>query len=133
MDVYRISHSGKVYEFAPITFMNRFENYNVDFSEGIIPDVDFNTLKDVVVSEDIKNDLDWFPLPERGVVWGDYIGDIALREAVANILGGSSISQSAAATRAVEPKPLRKVEMERPMKMGMYLPESDRERLTTVE
>ena len=134
MDVYRISHSGKVYEFAPITFMNRFENYNVDFSEGIIPDVDFNALKNGVLSEEIKNDLEWFPLPERGVVWGDYMGDIALREAVANILGGSSISSvSQAATRAVEPKPLRKVEMPRPMEMGMYLTERDREKLTTVE
>ena len=89
MDVMIMSYGGDYYEFAPITFMNEFPNYNVDFSEGIKADVDFDVLRTQVSDEQLQEALRWFPLPEQGAFWGNYLEDIALGEAVAKILGGT--------------------------------------------
>ena len=40
-----------------------------------------------IKDEDLLDKLGWFPLPEMGATWGNYMYDIALGEAVANILG----------------------------------------------
>lgn len=141
MDVYRISVSGKTYEFAPITFMNKFENYNVDFNDGIVPDIDFDALMDKVKNENLKGALDWYPLPAAGAAWGDYLSDIALGEAVANILGGTIFEVSspqgkafaAPATRAAGSQKMGKfktIESERVA--GMYLWEHEREQLRNL-
>jgi hypothetical protein len=87
MDVITQYVGAKRYEFAPITFMNRFPNYDVDFAEGIPADIDFAKLQTTVKDKDLLDKLEWFPLPEMGATWGNYMYDIALGEAVADILG----------------------------------------------
>lgn len=138
MDVMAVVQGSTRYEFAPITFMNLFEGYDVDFSDGIPADRDFSVLKDHLKDEDMADALDWYPLPELYVSWGDYLSDIGLGEAVANILGGSIFDTSAEesklwrkqpATRASAVKKQRAVEMAKPAKMGMYLMEHEREML----
>lgn len=130
MDVMSVRYGSSYYEFAPITFMNLFDGYDVDFSDGIPADIDFATLKNKVTNEDMKDALDWYPLPELYAAWGDYLTDIGLGEAVANILGGTifgasgeeaKFSQQHPVTRASSAPLRRGVEMERPAKMGMYV------------
>ena len=141
MDVYTMAYGGKYYEFAPITFMNLFDNYNVNFADGIIPDVDFETIMNSIKDEDLKDRIDWYPLPEQGAAWGDYLFDIALGEAVANILGGTIFPTSAASARFSMPQrvttrsaqSVRKVEIEQPEVMGMFLTEADRKQLEMVK
>jgi hypothetical protein len=87
MDVITKYVGAKRYEFAPITFMNRFPNYDVNFSEGIPADIDFAKLQTTIKDKDLLDKLGWFPLPEMGATWGNYMYDIALGEAVADILG----------------------------------------------
>ena len=96
MDVMIMSYGGDYYEFAPITFMNEFPNYKVDFSEGIKADVDFDVLRAQTSNEQLQEALRWFPLPEQGAYWGNYLEDIALGEAVAKILGGTIFSSASA-------------------------------------
>lgn len=96
MDVMIMSVSGQYYEFAPITFMNEFPNYNVDFSEGIDADIDFDLLRVQLKDEAMQEALDWYPMPEKGAYWGNYLNDIALGEAVARILGGTIFQTSSA-------------------------------------
>lgn len=131
MDVMRAQYGAKTYEYAPITFMNRFENYDVSFADGIPADIDFSVLVNEVADEDLKGTLDWYPLPELSVGWGDYLGDIALAESVANILGGTIFPSSGASARFTMPHTLktrasaetlkRGVELERPAIRGMYV------------
>ncbi len=86
MDVITRSFGAKRYEYAPITFMNIFPNH-IDYADGIPADVDFAQLLKQETDKNMLNLLDWYPLPEMGGTWGNYTIDIALAEAVANILG----------------------------------------------
>lgn len=136
MDVMIVNYNSTRYEFAPITFMNKFGNYNVNFSEGIVPDVDFDAMSQTVVDEDLLDALDWFPLPELYVNWGDIMGDIALGEAVNHIIGkpsiASAVPQNKVKTRAAVEQPQRVVELPRPEIKGMYLLEHEREQLQSL-
>ena len=80
-------------------------------------------------------------LPAAGAAWGDYLSDIALGEAVANILGGTIFEVSspqgkaftAPATRAAGSQKRGKfktIESERVA--GMYLMEHEREQLRNL-
>ena len=141
MDVMVASVGSTYYEFAPITFMNVFKGYDVDFGDGIVADVDFDILMQQTSDEMLKEALDWYPLPEVGAAWGNYTVDIALGEAVANILGGTIFEVSspqgkafaAPATRAVGSQKMGKfktIESERVA--GMYLWEHEREQLRNL-
>ena len=96
MDVRVVQYGSVYYEFAPITFMNVFPGYDVDFSDGIAADVDFDRLRDQITDEDVREALRWYPMPEVGGDWGNYLVDIALGETVAKILGGTIFSTSSA-------------------------------------
>jgi hypothetical protein len=141
MDVMVASVGSTYYEFAPITFMNVFKGYDVDFGDGIVADVDFDILMQQTSDEMLKEALDWYPLPEVGAAWGNYTVDIALGEAVANILGGTIFEVSspqgkaftAPATRAAGSQKMGKfktIESERVA--GMYLMEHEREQLRNL-
>ena len=144
MDVMTVSLGSTYYEFAPITFMNIFKGYDVDFAEGIEADVDFGMLKMLVKDEDVKEALDWYPLPEVGGVWGNYTVDIALGEAVANILGGTIFDVPSAQgkvfrhpavvkTRAANRQRADKFKtIESNRSVGMYLLEHEREQLQSL-
>ena len=145
MDVQVVSVGSTYYEFAPITFMNKFKGYDVDFSEGIEADVNFDMLRMMVKDEYIKEALEWYPLPEIGAYWGNYTVDIALAEAVANILGTSIFDVSSAQGKSVNYPTVvktraannqragvfKKIESNRPV--GMYLLESEREQLRSLK
>lgn len=141
MDVQTVKYGATYYEFAPITFRNEFDGYNVSFADGIPADIDFDILKYETTDEDVADALDWYPLPTIGAAWGDYLSDIALGETVANILGSTLIptaDQQALLRREAQPvtraaESVRRVEMPRPAKQGMFLRENERERLTKVE
>ena len=144
MDVMVVSTGSAYYEFAPITFMNVFKGYDVDFGDGIKADVDFDMLQLQVSDESLKEALDWYPLPEIGAAWGNYAVDIALGEAVANILGGTIFNVSSAQgkvfkmpqvekTRAAanqRPVKFKSIESNRPA--GMFLLEHEREQLRNL-
>lgn len=144
MDVTRTRVGSTYYEFAPITFMNKFGDYNVDFSEGIPADVDLDYLATQTSNEEMKKRLEWFPIPEQGGAWGEYTVDLAMGEAVARILGGTIIpvSEGSASfkmawgdkTRSGEQSVARRVaQMPKPEKMGMFLTEEQRKALPRVE
>lgn len=94
MDVMTGQVGNAIYEFAPITFFNIFPGYDVDFSDGIVADVNFDILVNSVTDEAMKQDMIDFPVPKEGVDWADYILDLPLKEAVAQILGKSVITGS---------------------------------------
>ena len=139
MDVTRTRVGSTYYEFAPITFMNQFGDYKEDFSDGIVADVDFDYLATVTIDDNCKERLDWFPIPERGAAWGDYLYDLAVCEAVAQILGATTIptpehTVASEVTRSGEQNATRRVaQMPKPEKMGMFLTEEQREALPRVE
>lgn len=127
MDVITVQYGSSYYEFAPITFKNCFPNYDVDFSEGIAADIDFDVLYNQVQDEDIQELLYWYPMPEQGAYWGNYLVDIGLGEAVANILGGTIFSTESASYRAAKTRAsfgeraVRGATLELPQEMGMYI------------
>ncbi|MBO7195122.1 MAG: hypothetical protein J6V27_03705 [Alistipes sp.] len=132
MDVMTVKYGASYYEFAPITFMNLFPNYDVNFAEGIPADINFNTLMLQVTDTNMKEALRWFPMPEIGANWGNYLVDPALGEAVANILGGTIFSTASAqgkafdmprlkATRSAQSRASKAATIFKPEVPGMYL------------
>lgn len=132
MDVMTVKYGNSYYEFAPITFMNVFPDYDVNFSDGIKADIDFNVLKDQVQDEDLKEGLTWFPDPQAGAAWGNYLADIALGEAVANILGGTILPTPSTQaqlfnmprsqkTRSAQSGARKTIVFSKPKMQGMYL------------
>lgn len=132
MDVTTVKYGSSYYEFAPITFMNIFPGYDVNFADGIPADVDFDIIKDQVQDEDWKEDLKWFPMPEEGAAWGNYLTDSALGEAVANILGGTIFPTASTqgrvfdtprlkATRSTQSRGHETISFSTPKVQGMYL------------
>lgn len=139
MDVITRPFGAKRYEYAPITFMNIFPNH-IDYADGIPADVDFAKLLKQETDKDMLDLLDWYPLPEIGGNWGDYTIDIALAEAVANIIG-KTIFESKRAQSELHDLPRMQVTrsqqrcskafaIPQPVKVsGMYLSEEQRELL----
>ena len=132
MDVITVKYGSSYYEFAPITFMNIFPGYDVNFADGIPADVDFDIIKDQVQDKDWKEDLKWFPMPEEGAAWGNYLTDSALGEAVANILGGTIFPTASTqgrvfdtprlkATRSTQSRGHETISFSTPKVQGMYL------------
>lgn len=131
MDVMQVRYMSQLYEFAPITFMNVFPDYDVDFSDGIPADIDFVKIAEQVNDKDMRQALSWYPLPEVGADWADYAADIALGEAVANILGGTIFDTPSAqgrvlampkvTTRSAQSRGTKAVTMPKPAIKGMYV------------
>lgn len=132
MDVMTARYGSSYYEFAPITFMNVFPNYNVNFADGIKADIDFDELRHHISDADMKESLRLFPMPEVGGDWGNYMVDIALSEAVAKILGGTIFSTSSAegkifrmptagVTRSGGESRYQVATIAKPETMGMYV------------
>ena len=87
MDVITRNYGAYTYEFAPITFMAKYENYDVDYADGIIPDVEFaDLLQHYSQDSNYYYALAIFPLCEPGCSWGLWSYDFAVSEAVARIL-----------------------------------------------
>lgn len=90
MDVMTRSYGSYTYEFAPITFMALYDDYDVDYADGIVPNVDFTTLPEHYAEDSwMYYALAIYPIPDMGQAWGEYLYDIAVSEAVARIIGGT--------------------------------------------
>ena len=87
MDVMARNYGAYTYEFAPITFMAKYDNYDVDYADGIVPDIEFADLIQYYPEDSYYYyALAIFPLCEPGWAWGAWSYDFAVSEAVARIL-----------------------------------------------
>ena len=90
MDVMFRSYGSYTYEFAPITFMAKYDNYDVDYADGIVPNIRLADYIEFYPSDSyMYYAIAIFPIPDMGMLWGDYLWDIAVSEAVARIIGGT--------------------------------------------
>ena len=90
MDVMTRNYGAYTYEFAPITFMAKYDNYDVDYADGIVPNIDFSELLQYYPEDSYMfYNLAIFPIPDMGMAWGEYLYDIAVSEAVAQIIDGT--------------------------------------------
>lgn len=90
MDVMIRNYGSYTYEFAPITFMAKYDNYEVDYADGIVPNIKFADLIQHFDEDSyLYYALSIFPIPDMGMTWGNYGYDIAVSEAVARIIGGT--------------------------------------------
>ena len=90
MDVMARNYGAYTYEFAPITFMAKYDDYDVDYADGIIPDIEFADLIQYYAEDSYYYyAMAIFPLCEPGMVWGAWSYDLAVTECVAQILGGT--------------------------------------------
>lgn len=90
MDVMSRNYGSYTYEFAPITFMALYDDYDVDYADGIVPNVDFTTLPEHFAQDSwMYYALSIFPIPDMGQLWGEYLYDVAVSEAVARTIGGT--------------------------------------------
>lgn len=90
MDVSYRNYGSYTYEFAPITFMAKYDNYDVDYADGIVPNIRLADYIDHFSSDSyMYYAIAIFPIPDMGMLWGEYLYDIAVSEAVARIIGGT--------------------------------------------
>lgn len=90
MDVMYRNYGSYTYEFAPITFMAKYDDYDVDYADGIVPNINFDELLGLVSEESgLYQALATFPIPDMGMEWGEYLYDVAASEAVAQIIGST--------------------------------------------
>ena len=90
MDVMIRNYGSYTYEFSPITFMAKYDDYDVDYADGIVPNIQFSDLIQHFAEDSyLYYALSIFPIPDMGMLWGDYHYDIAVSEAVARIIDGT--------------------------------------------